>query len=368
MKAAPGQVGVPATGTAGAVRAAAASRRLRRSTVFARARLIVMPILATVIVFAAQLVEDADLQPVQMMPPNPYLARWAVVAMVAYVFAMFAFIEWLIDRSLVTVRPAVKIGDEAFASYRDRMRRLPPAVDVALLVTSAVVVVLLFVVLREELLQDDPLKEQSHKLPGAPLAAGVICAGYTVIGWAFLRLILGSARLARFVAKLTREPLEIKVFDTTPLIPIGNIALAAALAPAGVLIILLYGLGMPESTIGWSIVIEASVVIVVALLLSLRHIHAKMSAAKEAAEETLSVRIAELYEPVANGLPAEANEVGRINNSINAVVLMRKAVGEMTTWPFRNTVAFGRAVLIAAAPLIYTTLSQLIGLWIGAGR
>ena len=39
---------------------------------------------------------------------------------------------------------------------------------------------------------------------------------------------------------------------------------------------------------------------------------------------------------------------------------MRKAVQEMTTWPFRDTVAFGRAVLIAAAPLIYTTLSELI--------
>ena len=32
----------------------------------------------------------------------------------------------------------------------------------------------------------------------------------------------------------------------------------------------------------------------------------------------------------------------------------------MTTWPFRDTVAFARAVLIALAPLIYTTLAELI--------
>ena len=32
----------------------------------------------------------------------------------------------------------------------------------------------------------------------------------------------------------------------------------------------------------------------------------------------------------------------------------------MTTWPFADTVAFGRAVLIASAPLIYTVLNELI--------
>ncbi|MEJ7749350.1 MAG: hypothetical protein WKF56_08595 [Candidatus Limnocylindrales bacterium] len=37
----------------------------------------------------------------------------------------------------------------------------------------------------------------------------------------------------------------------------------------------------------------------------------------------------------------------------------------MTTWPFADTVAFGRAVLIASAPLIYTVLSELIkAFWI----
>lgn len=43
----------------------------------------------------------------------------------------------------------------------------------------------------------------------------------------------------------------------------------------------------------------------------------------------------------------------------------RPRVQEMTTWPFADTVAFGRAVLIASAPLIYTVLSELIkAFWI----
>ena len=36
----------------------------------------------------------------------------------------------------------------------------------------------------------------------------------------------------------------------------------------------------------------------------------------------------------------------------------------MTTWPFRDTLAFGRAVLIALAPLIYTVFNELIRIFI----
>jgi hypothetical protein len=225
--------------------------------------------------------------------------------------------------------------------------------------------VLLFVGLRSELLIDDPVTGAGLFLPASPVLAVVICAGYIVIGWAFFRLIYGSARLARLLAQLTREPLDIQVFDTAPLIPFGNLALSVALAPAGAIVILLIGLGTPTTPVGWSVLIEASLVVVLALLLSLRHIHRQMATAKDAALQTLSDRIAELYREVSGRVPEDMSEAARLSNTSNSLFLMRKAVQEMTTWPFRNTVAFGRAVLIASAPLIYTTLSQLINVfWI----
>jgi hypothetical protein len=299
-----------------------------------------------------------------MLSPTWLLARWTVIALVAYVFVMFAVIEWMVERSLSAVRPAVLVDDATFESYRARMRRLPPAADAALLAASAVSAVILFVGLRSELLIDDPVTHAGLFLPSSPLLATVICADYTVIGWAFLRLIYGSGRLARLLAQLTREPLQIQVFDTTPLIPFGNLALTVALAPAGVIVILLIGLGTPTTPISWSVLIEATLVVVLALLLSLRHIHRQMAVAKDAALQTLSDRIAELYREVAGSVPADMSEAARLSNTSNSLFLMRKAVQEMTTWPFRNTVAFGRAVLIAAAPLIYTTLSQLINVFV----
>jgi hypothetical protein len=58
-------------------------------------------------------------------------------------------------------------------------------------------------------------------------------------------------------------------------------------------------------------------------------------------------------------------QLGPLNERTSILIPLRKTVQEMTTWPFRDTVAFGRAVLIAAAPLIYAVLSQLINVfWI----
>jgi hypothetical protein len=359
-------VAVAQAGAVSAVATPVASRRARLATIPFRPARVLLPIIATAIVAAGQFAEDAvDSPPLQMLSPTWLLARWTVIALVAYVFVMFAAIEWVVERSLGAVRPVVMVDDATFESYRTQMRRLPPLADAALLLTSAAAAVVLFVGLRSDLLIDDPVTHLGLSLPASPVLAAIICAGYTVIGWAFLRLIFGSGRLARLLAKLTREPLDIQVFDTSPLIPFGNVALTVALAPAGVIVILLIGLGTPTTPVSWSVLIEATFVVVLALLLSLRHIHRQMSAAKDAALGALNARISELYREVAGTVPHDMSEAARLSNSTNALILMRKAVQEMTTWPFRNTVAFGRAVLIAAAPLIYTTLSQLINVfWI----
>ena len=52
--------------------------------------------------------------------------------------------------------------------------------------------------------------------------------------------------------------------------------------------------------------------------------------------------------------------MAKLNEAVNTLVPLRKAVAELTTWPFRDTVAFGRAVLIASAPLVYAVLNELI--------
>ncbi len=327
-----------------------------------------LTVLATVIVFAGQIVEDLnDSAPLQMFGQPPLAKRWTVVVLVLYSMVMSGVLMRTATRSLAAVRDVVDVKRDAFDSYSVRLAHTSPRVETGLFVVSALVTLLLFVILGSDLLVDDPVPPHlSHKLPGDPLAALVILVAYMVVGWTFLRLIYIAGRSARILGRLSRETLRVNVFDTTDLIPFGNLALVIGLAPAGAIIILVAGLGTPQGVVGWAVLVIASIATVVALLLPLRGVHRQMADAKENALTGLNLRIAELYGTLSGPLPADASEATRLGSTTNALIPLRKTIQEMTTWPFRNTVAFGRAVLIASAPLIYTFLSELIR--IGLGR
>ena len=83
---------------------------------------------------------------------------------------------------------------------------------------------------------------------------------------------------------------------------------------------------------------------------------------------TLNGRISQAYDE-ATGPAIGAAELVELNQRTNTLIPLRKTLQEMTTWPFRDTVAFGRAVLIASAPLIYTALEEIIRIvWIAPLR
>jgi hypothetical protein len=235
-------------------------------------------------------------------------------------------------------------------------------VEIGLFVAALIVTLVVFLVLGSDLLMDDPVTKLPHKLPDEPLYALLVLAGYTVVGWTFLRLMYITGRSARILGQLSHEPLRINVFDTSDLIPFGNLGLLITAAPAFAIIILWAGLGTPQAIGGWVILGIASIFTLLALLLPLQGIHRQMADAKEKALLGLNQRIADLYDEISGPLPTDANDASRIGGATNALIPMRKTVQEMTTWPFRSAVTFGRALIIALAPLIYAFLSEVIRL------
>jgi hypothetical protein len=228
-----------------------------------------------------------------------------------------------------------------------------------LLAIPAALVVLLFAVAGSDLPTTDPVTHQSVYLPSNPWLALAVLAEYTIVGWAGLTLVATAVRRGRALGALSHEAFDIDVFDTAPLLPFGNMALAVALAPAGLIFILLLGFGLPNSWLGWTIVMLAAVASILALLLPLRGIHGQMVRAKLTAMASLSGLIGRAYQE-AIGPAVGGTELGLLNERTTTAIALRKTVQEMTTWPFRDTVAFGRAILIASAPLIYAALAQLI--------
>jgi len=321
---------------------------------------LVLPVVGTLVVLAGQIAEDlVDSPPLQMLEPNVDIQRWLIVGFVAYLFGIVAVAERTVERSLDSVRPVVRITDAEFEGYARRMETMPVTSEVILLALSAIVSAVLFAVLRADLVVDDPVTHASQSLPLTPIGI-VILAGYTVFGWAFLRLLYGTARLARALGGLTREPLDVDVFDTSPLVPFGNIALALALAPAGAIIILFITLGLPTQPTGWSVLIEATGATILALLLPLWGVHRQMAAAKHRAFTALSATVGDVYASATSPRRPSDEQWAHLGNIAGTTLQLRKTVQDMTTWPFRGTLAFGRALLIASAPLIYATLSELI--------
>jgi hypothetical protein len=331
----------------------------------ARHRAAVLVVIAVGLVAIGQLVEDmADSPPMQMLPPTFLIRRWTVVVAVLYMLVISRLVERTVARSLPALQSVLGMTDTAFRRYAVRMQPPAMSVDLALLVISVLVVVLLFPVLGSDLPTRDPVTNAPVYLPTSVVEAVAVLAGYVIVGWAVLTLVYETVRLGRALAAASHETFVIDPFDTTNLLPFGNIALAVSLAPAGVIFILLLGLGQPNSILSWTVLLGAASASILALLLPLRAIHRQMADAKEAALATLNDRISRAYDE-ATGPSIDDAALGRLSQRTGTLIPLRKTVQEMTTWPFRDTVAFGRAVLIASAPLIYTALEELIKvIWI----
>jgi hypothetical protein len=327
------------------------------------------------LVAAGQIVEDlSDSEPLQLLSPADAIRRWTVIAAVVYMVVIARLVDGLVERSLAALTGVVKVEQEQLDRYERRLDGPGLRVDGALLLFSAIVVTVLFPVLGTSLPIDDPVRNQPTLLPGNAGGALLVLAGYTLLGWALLSLVFGTVRRARALGQLSRERFEVDVFDTTTLLPFGNIALATALAPAGIIVMFLVGFGRPTAPLGWSVLVVATVASILALILPLRPIHRQMARAKQDALGRLNARIRDVYDREGGATRAhdpvgaaelDDAEIARLNNRLGTLLALRKTVGEMTTWPFRDTLALGRAILIASAPLIYTVTSELIkSLWL----
>jgi hypothetical protein len=343
---------------------------VRLRPLFGRKSWLVVLVLAVGLVAVGQIAEDAaDSPPLQLLSPDTAIRRWTLILAVLYLVVTARFVDQLVERALAGFERLFETTPERLDEAVGGLRRPGPTVDLALFAASLVLVTLIFGVAGTSLPTDDPITGAAMFLPAAGPSAVVIVLEYAVVGWALLILVTSTIRRAWSLRLLSREPLAIDVFDTTNLLPLGNIALGTALAPAGVIVILLIGYGRPTQPLSWSILLLATLASLAALMLPLRGIHHQMSRAKHQAQSRLAAELRTIYDELGrarrSGNALDPATQARLSSQTGMLVPLRKAVDEMTTWPFRDTLAFGRAVLIASAPLIYTVISELIKvIWI----
>ena len=159
--------------------------------------------LAVAAVVAGQLVEDlADGSTLELLTPDLSVKRWTVIAVVVYMLFIVEVVRREARGALSALRPVVQVDDEKFQAYTERMSGRNTRLELMRLLLSRLIVTLLFAVVRRALPTtgfpgtNDPLF-----LPDSAPAAFVVLAGYAVVGWAGLRLVSSTIRLARALAR-----------------------------------------------------------------------------------------------------------------------------------------------------------------------
>ncbi len=315
-----------------------------------------------IVVTLGQIIEDAlDTPSFEMLNPAISIPRWTLVLLTVYMLLMLRLIQRTSHKTVTEIRNSVQVDDKTYDTFRARMTRLPITLDILLAILSLVFVLILFPVLQSPLpVTRNPLTNERTFLPHDLWNAAVVILAYALVGWAALSLVMTTLRLGRALAELTRLPLKINVFDTDNLLPLGALALVLSLAPAGVVLILLIGLGTPTRPLAWFAFLLASIAAVVALIAPLRGVHQQMDHAKKDALGKLNHELTDIFRETTQPEQPDPARMGTLSNRTGTLINLRSVLQATPTWPFQSTVAVSRAILVASAPIIYAVLNELI--------
>jgi hypothetical protein len=284
------------------------------------------------------------------------LARHLVLPILTfYMVMMLKTLKTSTVRQLDELRPAVRIDDAEYDTHVHRMVNTNWRVEVALLFVSVVGVFLLFDAFGTPLELTTNIRADQF----GPMT-GVILSPYVIFGWAFLVLIFSAVQVANALGKLANRPLAVNIYDPGDLLPFGHIALVYSLSLAGVILILLIGLGQPTQASSWAVIIALSLASFVALVIPLRGVNHQMRDARHAELEKIHAQLRTIHDRVLNDVNLDREELGHISERTGTLVNLRNVVLSTPTWPYRDTLMIVRVVAIAIAPLLYFMLTQLL--------
>ncbi len=333
-------------------------------------------LVVVVVVALGQLVEDSlDTPALEMFTQvadtfrTVTVPRWTLLGLTLYMLLMLRLMRRTARKTLHEAPALVQTDAQGLETIQRRMTHLDWKTNAAVAVLALVFVLVL---LLPPPLLHAPIPIVDHPgmprgetyLPTQPLAAIIVIVAYWFVGWTALILLLTAVRLGNALGDLTTRPLNVNIFDTDNLLPFGRMALVLSLAPAGVFVILLIGLGIPTTPLAWFVFMLASIASIVALVLPLRGVHRQMEHAKDSTTREIQRELATIQTEIMDPNAPDATRTAYLSNRTNTLVNLRKVVQEAPTWPFRDTLAITRAALIAGAPLIYTVLNELIRIFL----
>ncbi|MFN3979996.1 MAG: hypothetical protein ACK4SA_06400 [Caldilinea sp.] len=281
----------------------------------------------------------------------------ATLVVVLYILILMRLIKQTTIRGLVQLRPTVKIDDTAYEQHVARMMCDRVVVELIIVALAAGLVVLFFVV------PASGVRRLLQQGPADILAAGVMLLYYLIAFTAVLSVVYTSIRNAVALGALSRRPLQVNVFDPTPLLPFGRISLVQSLAFVGIFLIPLIIVGPPRAGGGW-LVLSLSSFGLMALFAPLWGVHRQIVRERERVLGNISNDLLQVQQALTKAPPTEVEQLKALADRTDLLISFQKHILAAPSLPFRDFGAVIRASIAAASPLIYLVLNQLVQTYI----
>lgn len=315
-------------------------------------------IAAGIVGLIAQIVEYSLRDPTfQHLTPSLALGRLAVPAMFVYALLAMRALKQKTVKALEQLRPVVRVTDQEYYQHTRRMVHIGFPTEGLLLVTSAAIVVIPLLVFRVP----TPMGGGVTYLPveNWPIATFIVST-YVILGWLELLLLYSSITLSTELGRLAKRPLTINVFDSTELLPFGNIALLHSVMLAGLILVLIIPLGRPTELFDYLTLTLLSLGTFLTLVFPLRGVRHQVTRARMEVLRQLSQRFYAVQTELQNRAQLTEEDLKRLSNHANELEQLRRLVLAGPVWPFRNASATIRAGLVATSPLLYFLLNELM--------
>ena len=187
---------------------------------------------------------------------------------------------------------------------------------------------------------------------------------FGTMGWLIYRA-LASTRLSR---KLSRQPLNVDVFDITPFEPIGRHSLHLVMVFIGGIVISLIFVVRWEGILKWEDIVIYIAVIGVAVLvffLSMWPAHKLLAKTKQSRVQDATLTISGAYHELM-ALREQNKSTTEVESKITSWAMLENRLKVTRTWPY-NTEMLRRLVLTVLTP-IAVGISKIVGVLIASGR
>ena len=268
---------------------------------------------------------------------------------ITYILIVVQLLQPTREKVARSLRPLLQITDETFVAAVRRVCRPNPVGE---LVGIAVGVIFFLAIV-------GPPPRASAESDPYWMSLYYYVASLTMfgaIGWS----VYAGIVVSRLTNMLLRQPIEVDIFDVTPLEPIGTQSLYLSLSFVGATVI-----GIPSSPyalLSWQNITIFGTLILIAVLvffLNMYSTHGLLIATKKRQLTVVERRIAQTYQQLLE-LDASSQDIHSVATELNAWALAKHELMLTRTWPY-NTEMLRTLLVSVLLPILVSLMARLIG-------